>query len=105
MILDPDLFSSFVLGGCGNLGRFLFLFHIRQGHFFKAIKLGRNWCHSTQTLGRQPSYTWPVPFTTLLQPQGLYLILLLLSPIDLFEITHPASCWAQMVKEDGKLIL
>lgn len=105
VILDPNLFSSFVLWGCGYLGRFLFLFHIRQCHFFKAIKLGRSWCHSTKTLGRRPSYIWPSPLTPPLQPQGLYLILLLLGPIDLFKVTHPASCWAQMVKEDGELIL
>ena len=36
---------------------------------------------------------------------GLYLVLFLLGPIDLFKVTHPASCWAQMVKEDGELIL
>lgn len=45
------------------------------------------------------------PFTTLEQPQGFYLIFLLFGPIDLFKVTHPASCWAQMVKEDGELIL
>ena len=59
VILDPNLFPSFVLWGCGYLGRFLFLFHIRQCHFFKAIKLGRSWSHSTKTLGRCPSYIWP----------------------------------------------
>lgn len=35
----------------------------------------------------------------------LYLILFLFSPIDLFKVTHPVSCWSQMIKKDGELIL
>lgn len=39
VILDPNLFSPLALWGCGHLGRLLFLFHIREDHFFKAVKL------------------------------------------------------------------
>lgn len=57
VILDPNLFSSFALGGRGYLGGLVFLLHIGQCHFFKAIKLGTSGYHSTQTLGRHPSDT------------------------------------------------
>jgi hypothetical protein len=43
LMLDPNLFSPLALGGCGHLGGLFILFHIREYHFFKAIKLNESW--------------------------------------------------------------
>lgn len=59
--LGSNLLPPSALRGCGCLGSFLFLFHIRQGHFFEAIELGRRRCRSAPTLGSPPCTDPPTP--------------------------------------------